>query len=171
MKSKNRKIKNIVWILEIAFSCCILIFLFVSQILLLDKYYEVYKTRILNEIADNIQSSKEIDTEYLSGIAFEKGICVAIYKNSEFKIISNVFNKGCAVEKDSSLQDNYIKSFIASGKSEDTLILKNPRFKNKALVKAVNIENQTYIFLTSSIEALDSSVMLLKSQYIYIQNQ
>ncbi len=150
------------------FSCLILFFLFIGQIVLLGNYYELYKTKILNQVANNIKNSDEITTDYLESIAYEKGICVLVYSTNEFNIVSNSYNRGCGLENNTIVQNTYIKSFIESNKKEDTLLVYNPRFNNKTLIKSINLEDDNYIFLYSSIEPLDSSIVLLKSQYIYI---
>ena len=167
MKSKSSKIKYIVWACEIAFSCFILLFLFFIQIVLLNKYYEVYKTRILDNAANTIKTNEDITVSTLEDIAFNNGICISIYQNNEINIVSNIYNKGCAMEESSTIR-NYISSFINSDEEEDSLLITGMRFKNKTLVKAIKLDEGTYVFLSSSIEALDSSIELLKSQYVYI---
>ncbi len=167
MKLKSSKIKYIVWACEIAFSCLILLFLFFIQIVLLNNYYEVYKTRILNKVANSIKLSDDVTIGYLEDLAYDNGICITVYYGNETQIVSNMFNRGCIFEQNNS-QQQYITSFIESGKDEDTLLIKNTRFSNKTLIKAIKIDDDMFVFLNSSIEPLDSSILLLKSQYLYI---
>ena len=167
MKSKSSKIKYIVWACEIAFSCFILLFLLFIQIVLLDKYYEIYKTRVLEKVSTTIKSNSNVTISDLEDLAYNNGICISVYKDNELNIVSNIYNRGCAIDNNDSLI-KYVLSFIKSGKDEDTLIIRNMRFKNKTLIKSINLEDRVYIFLNSSIEPLDSSIALLKSQYLYI---
>lgn len=167
MKSRSNKIKYIVWACEIGFSCLILLFLYFIQIVLLDKYYQVYKTRILEEVSHEIKSSNIVTVEDLEELAYDNGLCISIYKDNEFNIVSNIYNRGCAMGNNDTLI-NYVLSFIKSGKDEDKLLITNNRFKNKTLIKSIKYDDNTYVFLNSSIEPLDASIMLLKSQFLYI---
>lgn len=137
------------------------------QIVFLNKYYEVYKKNQLNDIVNSIKTNNSMDINTLEDIAYNYGVCVSIYSNGVIQTISNTYNKGCLFsDKDTS--DNYITSFVSSGKTEDTRLLYNKRFGNKTIIKALKYNNEVYIFLNTSIQPLDSSIILLKSQYGYI---
>lgn len=137
------------------------------QIVFLNKYYEVYKKNQLNDIVNSIKNNNSMDINTLEDIAYNYGICVSIYSNGVIQTISNTYNKGCLFsDKDTS--DNYITSFVSGGKIEDTRLLYNKRFGNKTIIKALKYNNEVYIFLNTSIQPLDSSIILLKSQYGYI---
>ena len=137
------------------------------QIVFLNKYYEVYKKNQLDDIVNSIKTNNSMDINTLEDIAYNYGVCVSIYSNGVIQTISNTYNKGCLFsDKDTS--DNYITSFVSSGKTEDTRLLYNKRFGNKTIIKALKYNNEVYIFLNTSIQPLDSSIILLKSQYGYI---
>lgn len=137
------------------------------QIVFLNKYYEVYKKNQLDDIVNSIKTNNSMDINNLEDIAYNYGVCVSIYSNGVIQTISNTYNKGCLFsDKDTS--DNYITSFVSSGKTEDTRLLYNKRFGNKTIIKALKYNNEVYIFLNTSIQPLDSSIILLKSQYGYI---
>ncbi len=137
------------------------------QIVFLNKYYEVYKKNQLNDIVNSIKNNNSMDINTLEDIAYNYGVCVSIYSNGIIQTISNTYNKGCLFS-DKTSSDNYITSFVDSGKSEDTRLLYNKRFGNKTIIKALKYNNEVYIFLNTSIQPLDSSIILLKSQYGYI---
>lgn len=137
------------------------------QILLLNYFYEIYKTNQLNDIVSNLKTTKDLDTYKLEDIAYEYGICISVYRNGEINIVSNIYNQGCLIG-DSKTGTEYVKSFIESGKKESTILFNNKRFNNKTLVKALKYNDDVYIFLNSSIQPLDASIKLLKSQFIYI---
>ena len=108
---KNSKIKHIVLGCLVAFSCFILLFLFLMQIVFLNKYYEVYKKNQLNDIVNSIKTNNSMDINTLEDIAYNYGVCVSIYSNGVIQTISNTYNKGCLFsDKDTS--DNYITSFV-----------------------------------------------------------
>ena len=137
------------------------------QIVFLNKYYEVYKNNQLNDIVNSIKSNNSMDVHTLEDIAYNYGICVSIYSNGIIQTISNTYNKGCLFS-DKTSSDNYITSFVESGNTEDTRLLYNKRFGNKTIIKALKYNDEVYIFLNTSIQPLDSSIILLKSQYGYI---
>ena len=164
---KNSKIKHIVLGCLIVFASFILLFLFLMQIVFLNRYYEIYKKNQLNDIVSSIKNNKSMDIRTLEDYAYNYGICISIYSNGIIQTISNTYNKGCLFS-DKTSSDNYIISFVESGATEDTRLLYNKRFGNKTIIKSLKYNNEVYIFLNSSIQPLDSSIILLKSQYGYI---
>ena len=167
LKDKGNKLKNVVWSSLTFFSCIKMLLLFVMQILLLKQFYELYKRKQLDKAANNIIESEVIDNESLENIAFENGLCVLVYKNDSLNTVSNVFNKGCVGGYDKDF-GNYVREFVLSGKTEATFTIESRRFKKGNLVKSIKISDDTYIFLNTSIEPLDASIKLLKSQYSII---
>lgn len=137
------------------------------QILLLNYFYEIYKTNQLNDVVSNLKSTDNLNIYKLEDIAYEYGICISVYKDGQLNTISNMYNQGCLIG-DSKTGTEYVKSFIESGKTESTTIFNNKRFNNKTLVKALKYNDSVYIFLNSSIQPLDASIKLLKSQFLYI---
>ena len=77
------------------FVAIILLLLFLMQIVSLNKYYEVYKTKQLSSIVDKIKKENNIDTEYLEDIAYDNGICISVVENGNKKPISTIYNRGC----------------------------------------------------------------------------
>lgn len=167
MKNKGSKLKYIVWGCEVIFSCFIIFILFIIQILLLNTFYELYKTNLLEKTANNILNNEILNVDTLEQIAYQNGICISVYSNNEYSIVSDTYNIGCSLN-DKYLQNKYINSFINSQKINSTILITNTKLKNRAILKSLKINENTYIFLSSSIEPLDSSIKLLKNQYIYI---
>ena len=137
------------------------------QILLLNYFYEIYKTNQLNDVVSNLKSTDNLNIYKLEDIAYEYGICISVYKDGQLNTISNMYNQGCLIG-DSKTGTEYVKSFVESGKTESTTIFNNKRFNNKTLVKALKYNDSVYIFLKSSIQPLDASIKFLKSQFLYI---
>ena len=137
------------------------------QILLLNYFYEIYKTNQLSNVINNLKTTKDLDIYKLEDIAYEYGICISVYNDGKIDIVSNMYNQGCLIG-DSKTGTDYVKSFVESGKTESTAIFNNKRFNNKTLVKALKYNDKVYIFLNSSIQPLDASIRLLKSQFLYI---
>lgn len=137
------------------------------QIVFLNKYYEIYKKNQLNDIILSIKNNNSMDIQTLEDYAYDYGVCISIYSNGIIQTISNTYNKGCLFS-DKTSSDNYITAFVNSGSTEDTRLLYNKRFGNKTIIKALKYNDDVYIFLNTSIQPLDSSIILLKSQYGYI---
>lgn len=167
MIANNNKIRNTVLAFFIAFSCIILLLLFVMQIGLLNQYYEIYQTKKLNKIKDEIISKDVIDNKYLEDLSYDNGICMAIFSNDNTVTVANSYNRGCVIG-DTKADLTFINKFIESGKSEDQTIIKTYRFKNNTLLKGMKLDEDLYIFLNAPIQPLDASLTLIKNQYIYI---
>ena len=144
-----------------------LILLFFMQIISLDKYYEIYKTKQLEDVIKEIKNESEINNSTLEDLAYNYEVCISVYQNKSEKAISTIYNKGC-IFSDKKSSASYINEFINGEKKEDTYLLQNKRFKNKTIIKALKYKENTYIFINASIEPLDSSIQIIKSQYIYI---
>lgn len=137
------------------------------QIVFLNSFYENYKTRQLDEVAQKIISNKKLDYTYLEDTAYNNGICISVYTNGDNRIISNIYNKGCVLG-DKKNNHNFVGKFVISNKNEETYRINNVRYGNKNIVKAIKLNENLYIFLNTSIEPLEASLMLLKNQYFYI---
>lgn len=137
------------------------------QIGLLKQYYEIYQTKKLNKITEEILSKEVIDNKYLEDLSYENGICMAIFSNDNTVTVANSYNRGCVIG-DNKADLTFINKFIESGKFEDQTIIKTYRFKNNTLLKGIKLDNDLYIFLNAPIQPLDTSLTLIKSQYIYI---
>ncbi len=167
MTQKGNKINKIIIIGLIAFSSFILLFVFLMQIVFLNSFYDSYKSKQLENIKKSIINNRNIDINTLEEIALNNGICISVYSNGLNETISNTYNKGCIIG-DQKTSESYVEEFVKSGKTEDTLFKISRRFGNKTIIKAIKVNNNTYIFLNSSLQPLDASITLLKSQFIYI---
>ena len=137
------------------------------QIVLLNKFYEIYKTKQLETVKKEIISNEVVTKNLLEDIAFNNGICISVYSDGVNETISNIYNKGCIIG-DKKTSEEYVDEFIKSGKKEDTKILFSRKYGNKTIIKSIKLNNTTYIFLNSSLKPLDASIELLKNQFTYI---
>lgn len=167
MTINNPKIRNTVLAFFITFSCIILLLLFIMQIGLLNQYYEIYQTNKLNKITEEILSKDVINNKYLEDLSYENGICMAVFADNETFVVNNSYNRGCVIG-DNKDDLTFINKFIESGKSEDQTTIKAHRFKNNTLLKGIKLNSDLYIFLNTTIQPLDTSIALIKNQYIYI---
>ncbi len=167
LKKNSLTIK--IWSYLAIFSCLILLFLWLFQIAFLDNYYEWSKRKDLNETAKKIveyYDSKNIDS-MLNMIAFEKGVCIEVLQRGNSSFISSSFNRGCMM-KDKASRDQYQYHFIESGLKQNTYTITNSDLKNKMLIYGLKLDNQTYVFVSASLEPLDATTKILSTQLIYV---
>lgn len=113
-------------------------------------------------------SSYKADEDFLDTLAFDKGLCIEVVQKEETVYISNSFNRGCMIGEQGKNTIAYKRDFIDSGEEKKNYKLINPRFSNKTLVSALKLEEGLYVFVSASLEPLDSSILLLKKQFIYV---
>ncbi|MDE5587195.1 MAG: hypothetical protein K2I72_02350, partial [Bacilli bacterium] len=150
----------------------ILVFLWTFQIVLLPSYYESSKTKELESVIASISKAyhkKENQNDFLdqlSTISYQSGVCITLsdtLSNIDYKTDS--FNKSC-------LQGNtfnkYKNAFIQSDLQKDKLITINPLFENKTLIHSLKLDNDMYVFASSSLVPIDSTVSILREQFIIV---
>ena len=137
------------------------------QILSLGKYYEWMKGYQIKNVASKVISEyKENGTTKLDNLSYENDICVEIYKEDEFSYSTESISRGCIIN-DKEIEEAK-KSFIDGNKKSITYKIINPRFNNKVLIYGVKVDDNTYVFISTSLEPINSTVSVLKSQLIYI---
>lgn len=171
MKLKKNSLRIKIWSSLIIFSITILAFLWFFQIIFLNKYYEIVKTKDLEETVNQIVKNYDENNldNLLDNIAFDKGVCIEVIQNNVPIYISNSFNRGCMGEGNNQPQINsYKREFIMSNETKKTYSLINPKFNNKTLIYAIKLDDQVYAFINASLEPLDSTIEILKNQLIYV---
>lgn len=157
-----------IWLYLIVFSLGILLLLWFFQVIFLDSYYKWYKTHEL-ENTISMLSSRQIDEnyeEFLDNVSHDKGVCIELVRDGKLVYLSNSFNKGCIANPQDTY--NYKKDFIESGNNFAQYIIQNQRFNNKTLVMAIKSDSSTYMFVGASLEPIDATVTILRSQLFYI---
>ena len=167
MKSKSN-LRYKIWLYLIVFSLSILLCLWLFQVIFLDGYYKWYKTKELINTIETITTTynEEKYEEILDNISHDKGVCIELIQNNKLKYISTLYNKGCIVNIDGNY--DYKKDFINSENTSARYTLKNPRFDNQTLVLGVKLNPKTNLFVSASLEPLDATVRILRSQLFYI---
>lgn len=167
MKPSN--LRNKIWKSLITFSIIILCFLWFFQVLFLNSYYELVKTKdmtkILNKIKNNYNEEGFIDL--LDDITFDKGVCIEIVDGNENTYSSTSYSRGC-INKTTYETNNIKSNFIESGKEYKTYKIRNIKFKNKTLLGAIKLNDNLYAFVNVSLQPLDSTIKILSSQLMYV---
>ncbi len=167
MKAKSRTLHSQIWVFLLLFSTFILIFLWLIQILFFNTYYESHKSKELKEATLELQShyGEENFQEFLDRLSYDEGICIDIEKNGYISYRTFSFNRGCMVKGDSQY---YRQDFKKSGEELKAYKLDNPKFENEILIYAVQLDSNTYAYVSTSIEPLDSATRLLRKQFLII---
>ena len=171
MKLKKNSLGVKIWLYLCLFSLLILAFLWLFQVLFLNTYYEWVKSKQIRTLATDLRSQyKNNDwTELLDDMAYEKGICIEVSKDGRTIYTSSAFNRGCMINSDRNPSILYYKNdFIESGKRKKEYELINPALNNKTLFYGIKLDQDTYGFISASLEPLDEGARIIKSQLIYV---
>jgi signal transduction histidine kinase len=166
-KVKTNSLKFKIWSYLIIFSILILLFLWIFQILFLNSFYERAKVKEIADTITTIKTTYEDNTLYntIDSVSRDNGICIQIITNNSTVYDSTSFNRGCL--PDQSVND-YKKAFINSLLDEETYKLINPRYDNEVLIRAIKLNNNTYAFVSTSLEPLDSAIGILQHQLVIV---
>lgn len=166
---KKNSLNATIWKYFLLFSILILGFLWVFQVLFLNKYYKYVKIKDIKSVADTINKNKSALNlkTIINNAAFDKSVCVEVVDNNLTTLYSSSFlGKGCLTGKETSIQ--YKFNFINSNKKNETYEIINPRFDNQALVYAIKLDKNNYAFINTSLDPIDSTVNILRSQLIIV---
>ena len=159
MKTKNN-LRYKIFLYLTVFSLSILLCIWLFQVIFLGGYYKWYIetiTTTYNE--DNYE-------EILGNISYDRGVCIELIKNNKLVYISNLYNKGCMANIEGNY--DYKSDFIKNDNTSARYTLKNPKFNNKTLVLGLKINTNTHLFVSASLEPIDATVRILRSQLFYI---
>ena len=147
------------------FSILILIILWFSQILFLKIFYEKYQINNLIKIEEllknNVYTIDEIET-----LAYENNMCIQYIYNTE-QYIFNGLDNNCILNKKNTNINNILKTFIDGNDNKQIIKLKKPEDNSKSIIYSIKYNNG-YLFLNTSLEDVNSTTSILRSQLIYI---
>ena len=106
--------------------------------------------------------------DLLDDISLEDEICIEVVNNNMTKYLSVIYNKGCMGAETSIENSYYKKDFINSNLSKKVYTLINPRFKNKTIIYGIKLDDSNYAFVSASLEPIDTTITVLKNQFIYV---
>ena len=167
MKKNSLHIK--IWQYFLIFSLLILGFLWAFQVLFLNRFYRISKTKDIAEVANTIQRYKDSENiaDIIDQAAMNKSVCVEVVNEKANTLYASAyFGKGCVSGKEQSL--GYKKDFIKSDKESQTYEIINPMFDNRTLVQAIKLDEENYAFINTSMDPIDGTVDILQQQLIYV---
>lgn len=160
----KNSLKRKIWQYLIIFSLVIILFLWLFQVIFINKYYEYTKTKDIKHIANKLLTAYNSENIYntLDEISYQENLYIEITSSNSTLYRSSttsncLFSKGVLKE-----------SFINSGNKEETYNLQNPQFANKTILEAIKLDDNLYAFLSTSLEPLDSTAKILKEQLLII---
>lgn len=145
----------------------------------------------------NIVKNESDYEEELNELSYETGVCVEIYNENQNIYTNNFLHRGCLFnlnnnksevevtttpvstadnvsQRDDITKNNtkYIEEiknkFISQSKDKNTLIIKSDKVKNKTILYGIKLDDDNYAFFNTSLEPIENSISVLKSQFIYI---
>ena len=146
------------------FSLFILIFLFFFQVIFINTFYEWTKTKTIKNLSKDILVTENDTSLYdkLDRVSYEENVCIELSNNNGDNLYSSSGNN-CR------LRSKMIKrKFILSNKETNTYNLVNNFTKEKSIMTATKISNNLYIFISTSLIPLDSTINIIEQQLIVV---
>lgn len=166
---KKNNLNKEIWKYFLIFSILILSFLWLFQGLLFGRYYKHTKIQDTINVANTIIKNKDNNDlqSILNEKSLEKEVCIEISDDGAIPLYSSTYRgKGCLIGNIKSLY--YKSDFINSNQETKTYEILNPYYNNETYVYAIKLENNTYAFINTSIEAVDSATNILIKQLVII---
>ena len=146
------------------FSLFILIFLFFFQVIFINTFYEWTKTKTIKNLSKDILVTENDTTLYdkLDRVSYKENVCIEL-SNSNGDALYSSSGNNCR------LRSKAIKrKFILSNKKTNTYNLVNNFTKEKSIMTATKISNNLYIFISTSLIPLDSTINIIEQQLIVV---
>ena len=160
----KNKLSTKIFIYLAIFSLFILLFLFFFQVIFINTFYEWTKTRTIKSLANDILITENDISLYdkLNRISYEENVCIEL-TNSNGDNLYSTYTNNC------NLRSKTIKrNFINSNKKTKTYNLINNFTKEKSIMAATRLSNNLYIFISTSLIPLDSTINIIEQQLIVV---
>lgn len=153
----------------IIFSIVFLLFLWTFQILFLNTFYKISRIKALNNSLNTLEKNyNQVNyRQYFDEISINSDLCIEIVESNIIEYSSRSIDKKCMTRDNIGLlkfQTDFIKNNYDIKKAE----IINPNYNNKTLVAGKKLDDDTYLFVNTSLVPLDDSIKMLKGQFIYI---
>ncbi len=160
---KNKLATKIFMYLAI-FSLFILIFLFFFQVIFIDTFYEWTKTRTIKNLSKDILITEKDTSLYdkLDRVSYKENVCIELTNSNGDNLYSS-YGNNCRLRS-----KTIKKKFILSNKETNTYNLVNNFTKEKSIMSATKLSNNLYIFISTSLIPLDSTINIIEQQLIVV---
>ena len=146
------------------FSLFILVFLFFFQVIFINTFYEWTKTRTIKSLSKDILVTERDTSLYdkLDKVSYKENVCIELTNSNGDNLYSS-YGNNCR------LRSKTIKrNFILSNKETNTYNLVNNFTKEKSIMSATKLSNNLYIFISTSLIPLDSTINIIEQQLIVV---
>ncbi|HIT37765.1 MAG TPA: HAMP domain-containing histidine kinase [Candidatus Onthousia faecipullorum] len=160
----KNKLATKIFIYLAIFSLFILIFLFFFQVIFINTFYEWTKTRTIKNLSKDILVTERDTSLYdkLDRVSYKENVCIELTNSNGDNLYSSN-GSNCR------LRSRTIKrNFINSNKESKTYNLVNNFTKEKSIMSATKLSNNLYIFISTSLIPLDSTINIIEQQLIIV---
>ena len=160
----KNKLATKIFIYLAIFSLFILIFLFFFQVIFINTFYEWTKTRTIKNLANDILITENDISLYekLDRVSYSENVCIEL-TNSNGDNLYSTYSSNC------NLRSKTIKrNFINSNKESKTYNLINNFTREKSIMSATKLSDNLYIFISTSLIPLDSTINIIEQQLIIV---
>lgn len=165
-----------IWIYFAMFTVAMLMFLWVFQVVSLDKYYEFSVKRNVTMASSMItQSFDRSDptavASLVEDIAYKNKMTIAVTdRNGNVITVSDFMGNFSVITSDQGFRlFEYRNKILTSSTSTIMETIVNERFETTEILYGALIPQTTYmIFINATFEPIDSTVDIIKDQFVYI---
>ena len=167
---KKNSLRFNIWLYFILFSLIILVSLWVIQVLCLDSYYEWTKNNNVKNVTNKIKNIKNLEdnTDELDLLSFNNDVCIEIFLSDELIYTSGNINHGCMLNNRDNENTLRRVNFIKSKNNSIQYTLKNPFYESNVLVYGIKLNEDSYAFISTSLDPINSTIGVLVSQYKFV---
>lgn len=162
-KTRSINFKTLVYL--IVFTISILFLLWVFQISFLNYFYEKYQVSNVNNIANKVKKSSNNFTS-LELLAYENNVCIQVENSNGIIENYNTMMNGCELGRNKHIEI-YKNEIIKSTDNVKALKIVNKNFDAKGILYGIK-KNDSYIYIYSPLEDINSTTTILRNQLIYI---
>lgn len=173
---RHLTLRATIWIYFAVFTVAMLMFLWVFQVVSLDKYYEFsIKRNVTMASAMITQSFDKSDPmaidELIEDIAYKNKMTIAVTdRNGNIVTVSDFMGSFSIITSEQGFRlFEYRNKVLMSSTSTIMETIVNERFETTEILYGALIPHTTYmIFINASYEPIDATVDIIKDQFVYI---
>ena len=166
MKLSKNSLKVKVLLYLLLFSIVILLFLWVFQVISLDSYYELSVKREIEGVVNDVKLNYDNEDydDIFNVISHEEDMCIEIYNNNRL-LFSSIRCNNIVLQR--GVMD-FKNDFARSDSGEEEYEFKNKLLNMKTLIHGIKFEDGNFAFVSVSLDPVDGTVKILKSQFLYV---
>ena len=160
----KNKLATKIFIYLAIFSLLILIFLFFFQVIFIDSFYEWTKTKTIKNLANNILITENDASliDKLDRISYQENVCIEITNKNGYTLYKT-YNNSCRLNIET-IKNN----FLNGNTNTKTYNLINTFTNEKSIMAATKLNDNLYIFISTSLIPLNSTVSIIEQQLIIV---